>query len=61
VEDCLKTVPSAFTLHARNPENAIRLGGDAMVFGNVSSPPNCSDADGGRRPGSLADFRNFSS
>jgi trimethylamine--corrinoid protein Co-methyltransferase len=59
VDSCLKSVPPGFTLHARNPENSIRLGGDAMAFGNVSSPPNCSDADGGRRPGSLADYRNF--
>jgi trimethylamine--corrinoid protein Co-methyltransferase len=59
VEQCLGTVPAAFRLHARNPENSIWLGGDAMVFGNVSSPPNCSDVDGGRRAGSLADFRNL--
>lgn len=59
IEECLKTVPSEFNLHARNPENSIRLGGSAMVFGNVSSPPNCSDADGGRRTGNLADFRNL--
>jgi trimethylamine--corrinoid protein Co-methyltransferase len=59
VEKCLESVPAGFTLHARNPENSIRLGGDAMAFGNVSSPPNCSDVDGGRRPGSLADYRNF--
>jgi trimethylamine--corrinoid protein Co-methyltransferase len=59
IEQCLATVPSEFTLHARNPENSVRLGGDAMVFGNVSSPPNCSDADGGRRVGNLADYRNL--
>jgi trimethylamine---corrinoid protein Co-methyltransferase len=44
-------VPASFVLHARNPDNSILLGGDAMVFGNVSSPPNCSDIDGGRRSG----------
>ena len=59
VEACLKTVPGSFVLHARNSDNSILLGGDAMVFGNVSSPPNCSDIDGGRRAGSLADFRNL--
>jgi trimethylamine---corrinoid protein Co-methyltransferase len=30
-----------------------------MAFGTVSSAPNCSDADGGRRSGTLADYRNF--
>ncbi len=59
VESCLESVPAEFTLHARNPENSIRLGGDAMVFGNVSSPPNCSDTDNGRRTGNLADYRSF--
>jgi trimethylamine---corrinoid protein Co-methyltransferase len=59
VDACLKTAPSDVLLHARNPENSIWLGGDAMVFGNVSSPPNCSDMDAGRRSGSLADFRNL--
>jgi trimethylamine---corrinoid protein Co-methyltransferase len=59
VEDCLETVPADVLLHARNPENCIWLGGDAMVFGNVASPPNCSDIDGGRRSGSLGDFRNL--
>jgi trimethylamine---corrinoid protein Co-methyltransferase len=59
VEDCLATVPADFLFHARNPENTIRLGGDAMAFGTVSSAPNCSDADGGRRSGTLADYRNF--
>ncbi len=59
VEEALKTVPSTFTFHARNPENSLTMGGDFMAFGNVSSPPNCSDLDGGRRVGNLADYRNF--
>ena len=59
VDDCLKTVPADFLFHARNPENTVWLGGDAMAFGTVSSAPNCSDIDGGRRSGTLADYRNF--
>jgi trimethylamine---corrinoid protein Co-methyltransferase len=59
VDACVESAPRDVLLHARNPENSIWLGGDAMVFGNVSSPPNCSDMDAGRRSGSLADFRNL--
>ena len=59
VEDMASAPPANFTFHARNPENSITLGDGHMVFGNVSSPPNCSDLDGGRRSGNLADYRNF--
>jgi len=59
VRSSLETAPSSFTFHARNPANSIPMGGDFMAFGNVSSPPNCSDLDGGRRVGNLADYRNF--
>ena len=30
-----------------------------MLFGPVSSPPNCSDMDRGRRSGNQSDYRNF--
>lgn len=59
IEEALASAPSEISLHARNPAHTIRLGGDWMAFGNVSSPPNCSDLDGGRRTGNLADYRNF--
>lgn len=59
IEAALAAAPSEFQLHARNPDRTIKLGGDRMAFGNVSSPPNCSDADGGRRVGNLHDYRNF--
>ena len=36
-----------------------QLGGDLIAFSHVSSAPNCSDLDRGRRPGSQEDFRNF--
>jgi len=48
--------PSHFTITPRNPERAIVIGGRHMVFGNVSSPPNCSDLDRGRRVGSFAAY-----
>lgn len=51
--------PSGFTLHARNPEHNVRFGGDNLVFSQMASAPNCSDADRGRRAGNQEDYRNF--
>ncbi len=59
VEELIAHVPAEFTLHARNPGNSQRIGGDAIVFGTVASPPNASDMDGGRRTGNHTDYRNF--
>ena len=51
--------PAEFTLYARNPERDVTLGGNRITFTPVSSAPNCSDLDQGRRPGAYADFCNF--
>lgn len=51
--------PSQVTLHARNPAHSITLGGDNLVFAQMASAPNCSDADRGRRAGNQADFRDL--
>ena len=55
----IKTCPSEFTLHARNPERNVQIGGKNLVFAQVASPPNCSDLQGGRRVGNQVDFRNM--
>ena len=57
--ETIKTCPSEFTLHARNPERNIRIGGKNLAFAQVASPPNCSDMQGGRRAGNQQDFRNL--
>jgi trimethylamine--corrinoid protein Co-methyltransferase len=59
IEQAISTAPAEFTIHARNPDHSIRMGGPWMSFGNVSSPPNCSDMDNGRRVGSHADYEKF--
>ena len=59
VEQALKTPPSEFTFHARNPARDIRIGGKWIAFAPVGGPPNCSDLDRGRRPGTLEDCGNF--
>lgn len=55
----IQTCPSEFTLHARNPERNIAIGGRNLAFAQVASPPNCSDMQGGRRAGNQNDFRNM--
>ena len=59
VEERIKTAPSSFTLHARNPEHHLEIGGDWMAFGSVASAPNVSDLDRGRRVGNHADYQNL--
>ncbi len=59
IAEALKTPPSEFTFHARNPAHDLRIGGKWIVFAPVGGPPNCSDLDRGRRPGTLEDAGNF--
>jgi trimethylamine--corrinoid protein Co-methyltransferase len=59
IEETIKTAPSEFTMHARNPAHNLQMGGNWMAFGCVSSPPNASDLDGGRRTGNTRDFQNL--
>ena len=59
VTELIKTAPSQFTLHARNPAYDIELGGDWVAFGTVGSPPNVADLDRGRRIGNRADYQNL--
>ncbi len=59
VEEALRRAPSEFTFHARNPAHNLHMGGNWIVFGPVGGPPNCSDMDRGRRPGSFEDSCNF--
>lgn len=55
----LKTAPSVFTQHARNPARSVQIGGDATVFAPVYGPPFVCDLEGNRRYATLEDFRNF--
>src|SRR3954471_5825169 len=59
VEHALTTPPAEFTIHARNPAHDVRIGGRWIAFAPVGGPPNCSDLDRGRRPGTLEDNGNF--
>ncbi len=59
VEAHVGVAPSEFVLHARNPVRNLAIGGRHVAFGSVASAPNSSDRAGGRRPGNIADYRNF--
>jgi trimethylamine--corrinoid protein Co-methyltransferase len=54
-----RTAPGSFTQHARNPTRSVTIGGRSTVFAPAYGSPFVSDADGGRRYGTLADFHNF--
>jgi trimethylamine--corrinoid protein Co-methyltransferase len=59
IAEKIGTAPTEFTLHARNPERNLHMGGNSVAFTAVSSPPNTSDEAGGRRVGNRADFQNL--
>ncbi|MEM8626247.1 MAG: trimethylamine methyltransferase family protein, partial [Pseudomonadota bacterium] len=59
VREMVARAPSQFTIHARNPDHAVPVGGRYQSYVNVSSPPNCMDLDRGRRPGRREDFRDL--
>ncbi len=56
VAEAVAAAPSAFRLHARNPDHDLHVGGNHVNFTMVASPPNVADADRGRRTGNFADF-----
>jgi trimethylamine--corrinoid protein Co-methyltransferase len=53
----LGKAPRQFAMHARNPARNLDVGGNSIVFVPVGGPPNVSDLDRGRRPGTSADLR----
>ncbi len=59
VQELVAKTPSEVILHARNPERNLTFGGNHINFGSVASAPNCSDMDGGRRPGKFEDYCNL--
>jgi trimethylamine---corrinoid protein Co-methyltransferase len=57
--ELIRTAPSNFGLHARNPERNLIFGERHLVFGAVGGPAFVTDIDQGRRPGNLADFQDY--
>lgn len=54
-----RSAPSSFTQHARNPARSVTVGGRCTVLAPAYGSPFVSDAERGRRYGTLADFQNF--
>ncbi len=59
VEQLVSTAPAAFTLHARDANRHVAIGGDRIAYGAVASAPNAASLDGGRRSGNATDFTDF--
>jgi len=55
----IKTAPSSFIQHARNPERSVEIGGKSLVLAPVYGPPFVWDSVGGRRYATMADFQKF--
>ncbi len=59
IEDALKTVPSHFVLHGRNPERNLDLGGGDYGVCSPIGPVNVRTLDEGIRPGTFQDAENL--
>ncbi len=51
--------PESYTMHARNPERSVTLGGKKSIFIPAYGSPNVLDLEGKRRNSTIADFVNF--
>ncbi len=56
VLELVARAPAAFTWRARNPARDVRIGGDYMAFAPQGGTVYATSLDGGRRPGTLADY-----
>jgi len=59
VRETVAKAPSSFTITPRSPARQVTVGGRCQLYVNVSSPPNCSDLDRGRRAGTQDSFRDL--
>lgn len=59
LRELIKTAPSTFTQHARNPARSVEIGGKNTVFAPVYGPPFVRTLDGERRYATIEDFRSF--
>ena len=59
VEAFVAKAPSEFEMFSRNGDRNLKFGGNNVIYSLVSSPPNVSDLDRGRRPGTYEDQCNL--
>jgi trimethylamine--corrinoid protein Co-methyltransferase len=60
VMKALETVPTQFTIHARNPERNVTVGDGNPVFAPAYGAPFLVDAHEGKRAPTMADYHNLS-
>ncbi|HEX3065882.1 MAG TPA: trimethylamine methyltransferase family protein [Dongiaceae bacterium] len=53
IRELVAKAPERFPLYSRNPDRTLDIGGNAVSFAPVGGPPNVSDLDRGRRPGTF--------
>ena len=59
IEGAVATAPRTFTMHARDPQKNLEIGGDNLVFTAVGGPAFVNDLERGRRAGTCADMRDY--
>ncbi len=59
VRELIKSIPSMFTYHARNPDNNLPFGKDHCIFVPMTGAPYMRDLDDKRRGPTLADLADF--
>ena len=59
IEAAIASAPETFTMHARDPEKSLEIGGDNLIFTAVGGPAFANDLDRGRRAGTYADMRDY--
>ncbi len=57
IAEALQTIPSRFTVSARNPDCNVSIGEDDFAFLPTGGAPNVSTLMGERRPATLEDYR----
>ena len=59
VEEKIRTVPSSFTLQARDPAKNLKVGNGSMIFAATGGPAFAHDIDRGRRSGNYQDMCDY--
>ena len=59
VEEVIRTVPSSFTLQARNPARNLTVGDGSLIFAATGGPAFVSDLERGRRAGNYDDMCDY--
>jgi len=59
IQTALSHAPSSYTIHARNPENDVVIGGDHCVFAPAYGAPFIALPDGSQRQGTIEDYERF--